>query len=381
MKITKVSLDGNLDTFGGRALIIQTDKGSYKTPQRVLTSSEIQYKAKLPFEPPINNEFSEIVAQFSTNQWQSFMETNGSFASRYNILNSFNDKMAYTTRKFFPQIPQSIAIDTSAIKQILELQRMSELDFITMPSLPSDMKVFPKLASGFSEEVLSEKREPLIYLDMALNESIFQQRFNDLLEFAKTGLVRTIGLIYRPIPEYSKNYLVLWENRETEVLLQMSDIPRIYKDTTATMHLLQKWGIDMFSVRMSRFGGSGGESEPEKSEIIPKVKRFDSKPMMFKSFQTWAENDHPLDCRCAICQDMHASEFVEKYWGDSEDYPGQTFNAATRLHEYYKSTEEFKEGRKYIREGSLIEYFKAKDGLRRSDVAVPGKMAKLNGFY
>ncbi len=82
MKINKVSLDGDLDRFGGRTLIIKTDRGSIKTPQRVLTSSEIQYKAKLPFEPTLKNDVSEIVAQFNDKQWDSFMNTNGSFDSR-----------------------------------------------------------------------------------------------------------------------------------------------------------------------------------------------------------------------------------------------------------------------------------------------------------
>ena len=105
MRIIRVSHDGELDTFGGRALIIKTDKENFKTPQRVLTSSEIQYKAKLPLEAPINNELSEIVAQFTPKLWKNFIETNGSFASRHNTLNYYNDKMGYTIRRYFPKIP------------------------------------------------------------------------------------------------------------------------------------------------------------------------------------------------------------------------------------------------------------------------------------
>ena len=208
--------------------------------------------------------------------------------------------------------------------------------------------------------------------------SAFQERFNSLLELSESDSIRTIGLIYRPIQDFSRNYRLLWENRESEVLLQMSDIPRFYGDTS-TMHLLQKWGIDTFSVRMSRYG-SGPPQPVDKPAIFLKVKRFDPNPLTFKPFQAWAESNHQLGCKCSICKDMSASEFVEAYQGTYEDYPGQTFNAAMRLHEYYKSADEFVNGRKYIREGALSEYFKEKDGLRNSDTEIPGKSTTLNGY-
>ena len=375
MRIKKVSIDGELDTFGGRALIVQTDTESFKTPQRVLTSTEINYKAKLPSEPPINNELSEVVSQFSTDQWTSFMEQNGAFASRLTTLKSFDDKMAYTWKRFFPQIPQAIQLDDKAGKMILELQRMSEMDFITLPNIQTTTARFPKIVTDFAEDVVSEKREPLVYLDMALEPADFEKRSNILLGMAETGLINTIGLIYKPIQDYSRNYRTLWERRELPVLFQMSDIPRDTK-FTPTMHLLQKWGIDTFSVRMSRFGG--GAKKVDKEQMFPNMKRFDPVPLEFKRFEEWADGDHPLSCKCHICKDMTASEFVEAYAGEYEDYPGQTFNAALRLHEFYKSSEEFAKGRKYIREGALSDYFKEKSGLVRSDTPVPKKVRTID---
>lgn len=379
MRIKKVSIDGELDTFGGRALIVQTDTESFKTPQRVLTSTEINYKAKLPSEPPINNELSEVVSQFSTDQWSSFMEKNGAFASRLATLKSFDDKMAYTWKRFFPQIPQAITLDDSAGKLILELQRMSELDFITLPYIQTTIVRFPKMVSDFAEDVVSEKREPLVYLDMGLEPADFEERYEILLGMAETGLINTIGLVYKPIQQVSRNYRTLWERREAPVLLQMSDIPRNIK-STSTMHLLQKWGIDTFSVRMSRFGGGSGAKKVEKAQMFPKIKRFDPVPLEFKPFEIWSKGDHPLSCKCHICRNMTASEFIETYTGEYEDYPGQTFNAAMKLHEYYKSSDEFAKGRKHIREGTLSEYFREKAGLQNSDTPVPKKIHTIEGF-
>jgi hypothetical protein len=375
MRIKKVSLDGDLDPFGGRALIVKTDKTTFRTPQRVLTSPEIQYKAKLPSEPPINNELSEIVSQFTKNQWDDFLKKNGVFASRLSKIHFFEDKMGYTTRKFFPQIPSEIKVDVNSIKHLLELQRMSSLDFISMPPLPPEEKGFPKLVEAFSNEVLSEKREPLIYLDMGLEARIFEARFNEMLKLVETGLIHTLGLIYRPIEKFSVNYHLLWKNREAEVLLQMSNVPRRYRDIAPTMHLLQKWGIDTFSVQVGRFYGSN--KMRRKEDIIQSIPRLDQEPLMFRSFSDWPQGDHPIGCGCPICKDLTTEEFVENYWGENESYEGEVFNAANRLHEYYKSCDEFLASRELVLEGALKDYFKNKEGLVRSDLSIP---ATLNGW-
>ena len=377
MRITNVSLDGDLDRFGGRALVVKTDRGTFKTPHRVLTSQEFQYKANLPFEPPLNNEISEVVAQFNRANWDKFMNTNGSFNSRLGTIEFFSDKMAYTLKRFYPQIPLDVVLDDTAIKQLLELQRMSDLDFIAIPNLSSGIRDFDKIVTSFAEEVLSERREPLIYLDMGLEPPVFRERFMTLLSHSDvdTDQIHTVGLIYRPIRKNILNYRLLWENRESSVFLQMSYIPREFTRTTAasTMHLLQKWGIDSFSIRAVKYvppKDSGREPLP-KPEVLRRTKRFDPEPLAFHRFQTWVDRGDMLDCSCPICKDKTVDDFISIYDSESEKYHGQIFNAANRLHEYYCSSDEFKKSREYIRTGELSEYFETKEGLRRSDVDAP----------
>jgi len=375
MRINRVSIDGDLDRFGGRALVVQTNRGSFKTPQRALTSSEFQYKAKLPFEPALNNEVSEIVGQFYGKNWDSFMNTNGSFDSRLRTLEFFSDKMTYTLRRFYPQLPANVNVDDSAIKQLRELQIMSNLDFVSIPNLPPALRDFEQLSASFAEGVLSERKEPLVYLDMELEPPVFQARFRALLELSETGLIHSIGLVYRPIRKFILNYRFLWENREAEVFLQMSNVTREFtrKIGASTMHLLQKWGIDSFSVRVGKYfpPKNGDKTEMPKSEALARAKRLDPEPLVFRGFHTWGGGDHPLNCACPICQDMTVDDFISSYDSNKEQYPGQTFNAANRLHEYYRSSEEFKIAREYIRTGELTEYFQEKDGLNKSDVPQP----------
>jgi hypothetical protein len=372
MKIKKISIEGDLDRFGGRALSISTDRGTFKTPNRAVTSSEFQYKAKLPFEPPLNNYVSEIVGQFYSDNWAKFMKTNGSFSNRRRTINFFSDKMDYTIKRYFPQLTSGTELDDSSIKQLLELQRMSNLDFISIPSLPVTITDFEQISSSFAEEVLSEKREPLIYLDMGLNIDIFRQRLLALLELSETDQIHSIGLIYRTIHKNILNYRLLWENRESNVLLQMSGVPREIAKTnaTSTMHLLQKWGIDSFSVRIGRYVPQKKSGEASIAKPIGSTKRFDPDPLIFHKFQDWRDQGSSLNCDCPICKGTSAEDFIASYADQHEEYSNQVFNAANRLHEYYQSSNEFDRSREYIKEGVLSEYFKRKDGLKKSDIPI-----------
>lgn len=372
MRITKISLEGDLDRFGGRALSISTDRGTFKTPDRAVTSSEFQYKAKLPFEPPLNNYVSEIVGQFYSDNWAKFMKTNGSFSNRRRTIDFFSDKMDYTIKRFFPQLTLGTELDDSSIKQLLELQRMSNLDFISIPSLPATITDFEKISTYFADEVLSESREPLIYLDMGLDLDLFRQRFLALLELSETDQLHSIGLIYRPIHKNIQNYRLIWENRESNVFLQMSGIPRELARTnsTSTMHLLQKWGVDSFSVRIGRYVPPKKGSKEPGPKPIESTKRFDPVPLDFHKFQDWIDHGESLNCDCPVCKGKNTEEFVTSYTDQCEEYPNQVFNAANRLHEYYQSSNEFSKSREFIKVGELSEYFKSKEGLKKSDILI-----------
>jgi hypothetical protein len=203
-----------------------------------------------------------------------------------------------------------------------------------------------------------------------------------LLEFVHTGQIHSIGLIYRAWQKNSLNYEHLWRNREAEVFLQMSEIPRWPLGTTkltSTMHLLQKFGIDSFSLRLATNPGSNKKdakkdktelNENDKRESFKIRKRLDPNPLIFRQFRMWSNNNELLGCDCPICKGKNSSEFVEVYYGQHEKYPGETLNAANNLHECYRSLEEFKQSRKYIVDGELKDYFKNKEGLRDSDIRI-----------
>ena len=385
MRITRVSIDGDIDEFGGRALVVATDSevGSFKTPNRALNSQEIRYKAKMPFKPPINNSISEIIGQFYGKNWEKFTETNTnkSFDQRQKTMGAYSVQMAYTIKRFYPQIALGTSISNRVLDRFILLQRFGGLDFISMPSLPANDTEFIGKTGYFIDEVVSEKEEPLIYLDMGLTTEIFGQRFKTLLDLAESGVIHSIGLIYRAITSHIDNYLLLKDKRDANVFLQMSDVPREYygPQSTSTMHLLQKFGVDSFSVKM----GNAFKDENEES-IKPKpiqvIKRLDPSPLVFHQFKTWEGHEKSFDCGCAICAGKSVEDFVSTYQSRYEEYPGQTFDCANRLHEYYCSSAEFATSRDYIRGGELKDYFKSKEGLNASDVHTPRRTLSLFDF-
>ena len=386
MRITKVSIEGDIDDFGGRALVVNTDSdvGSFKTPNRALNSQEIRYKAKMPFKPPINNSISEMIGQFYGKNWAKFTETNTdkSFDQRQKTMGTYSVQMAYTIKRFYPQIASGNTISKRIIDRFILLQRFGGLDFISMPSLPFNDPEFDNKTEYFVDEVLSEKEEPLIYLDMGLDKEIFEKRLTTLLGLAESGIIHSIGLIYRAISSHIDNYLLLKDKREVEVFLQMSDIPREYygPQSTSTMHLLQKFGVDSFSVKMGNAFRDKDDDESIKPKPIQAIKRLDISPLVFNQFKTWEDHEKSFDCGCAICAGKSVEEFVSTYRGRYEEYPGQTFDCANRLHEYYCSSAEFASSRDFIRSGELKDYFKNKEGLKASDVHTPLKAKSIFDF-
>jgi hypothetical protein len=387
MRITKVSVDGDIDEFGGRALVVNTDSevGSFKTPNRALNSQELRYKAKMPFKPPINNSISEMIGQFYGKNWTNFTETNTnkSFDERQKTMGTYSVQMAYTIKRFYPQIASGTAISKRIIDRFILLQRFGGLDFISMPSVPYNDREFDNKIEYFIDDVLSEKEEPLIYLDMGLDTKIFENRFTTLLDLAESGIIHSIGLIYKAINAHIDNYLFLKDKRDAEVFLQMSDVPREHHgpQSTSTMHLLQKFGVDSFSVKMGNAFRDKDENEEEtKPKPIQAIKRLDSVPLVFRQFKTWEDHENSFDCKCAICAGKSVEDFISTYRGRYEEYPGQTFDCANRLHEYYCSSDEFASSRDYIRSGELREYFKNKEGLNASDILTPRRSKSLFDF-
>lgn len=369
MQINKVSVDGELDLFGGRALIVHTNEGIFKTPSRTITSSEFNYKSQISHEPRIDNDISEIVALFNEKDWNKFMNEKGPFNSRLKTMEYFTDKMKHGIKRYYPQISPKVPLDISDIKQLITLQSMcADLDLISIPSLPPTFNNFDKVAEECAEIARSERKEPLMYLDMRLDVATFKKRFFKLLELSESDQIHTIGLIYRSFRENSPNYKLLWENRDSKVFLQMSQIPREITKTS-TMHLLQKFGIDSFSVEMHKPPFLGGKQESE-SRPSGLTRRLDPDPLLFRPFKEWLDIHQELNCDCPICRNKSADEFMEIYTGQPERYPGQMFGAANRLHECYRSLGEFRQSRNYIRTGELKEYFKNKEGLNASDIHI-----------
>lgn len=372
--IQRVSIDGDLSEFGGRSLRVTTREGSFMTPLRAATSTDFNYKADLPLDPPLDSPVAEVIASFPSKLWDAFLNTNGSFASRVRTLSMYSDMMQYSARRFFPKIPRGTEISEWGRRQLVTLQHLSNIEFTTLPPLPGlAPREHGSITERFAEDALSCDREPLVYLNMGDEPDAFREKFDALMALADTDLVRTVGLVYRPLANWIQNYRTVWEHRDRPVLLQMSGVKRMFHPLvpTSTVHLLQKWCIDAFGVGSANVGGfpkrpAGVEEEVER---LNSERRFDESQVGFIPFSQWRNRyGEDLHCTCPVCRGHDVGSFLERYSHDADGEISHThFMAGTRLHEFYASSDEFSTSRRFIRDGDLQSYFAERPVLNAAD--------------
>jgi len=283
------------------------------------------------------------------------------------------DKLDYTISNIYFQLPQNIDVfQQRDDKLILELQRTKDnLDIFSIPPFYSIIKPKQlKLIEEFCEVCLATGKEPRIYLDMKSDPGRFRNQLEILLNLANQGYLNTIGIIYQNYETYAINYKILWDIREKNIWIHCSGVPRTITNNNplATMHSLQRWGIDTFSVKLSRVFFPNNRT-PE--EQVQKIKRFYQTSLTYLSHKQWyQELGDSTYCNCAICQAHSMKDFIGKYSYDfNGDISPSNFVAATRIHELFTSREEFQESRKYIQDGELERYFQEKDSF---DVKING---------
>jgi len=393
VRIHKIKVVGEISPYGGRSLDIMTNHGSFGTPTRTLTHRENQYRSDISFRPSFVATTSEVVLNFNRRTWKDFTTKNGSCKSRSRALSFYADKLDFTTSSAFFQIPQSIdSYENRMDKIILEIQMAKDnLDIISLPPYWKNAdKRYRRFVESFCEECLTNGKEPRMYLDMGLDEGEFRKQLDIILELLEVGSLNTIGIQYRPIENFTHNYKMLWDAREHEMWIHCSATNReISRDAPqATMHyLLQRWGIDTFSVRLygripPRHLGEQIEDEKRMTEVekikierqlkeeqIGKLKRFYSQNLSYLNLTQWVKHiGDTTNCKCPICKDAAISEFKEKYsYDDNEELSPSNLSAATRIHEFFSSAAEFDLSRRYIKDGELAEYLKER-GLPESRV-------------
>jgi len=362
MKIRIKEIDEEEDPeFGGR--ILKVDK-KFLTPYRVPSSVDYGSKQKLPTPIKIDSEISEVTTLFWAKEYEPFLTKNGPFKSRLAKVESDADIMAYSPLvSFYPQLPKNlpnnILPDENAMKLLLELGLSAEnVNIIAIPEF-EPIKSYEQDLRGYCNYIRSRGCEPMPILDMELPPDEFKKKFDTIVSNEETDLVKAIGLVYRNWSNNIQNYLYVWQNRDKPVLYYCLGVLRDHRKA-ATMHILQSFGIDVFSTRFMR----GGGGEPKKLRNVDIFDKANIGVLKYNEFNQEHPDGH-MNCNCPICQGGTIEEFKQNYgYNHNGEFDGFQLQYAGKVHEFFSSSNEFDKSRKSIEENSLLDYFSSKEYLK-----------------
>ncbi|MCK4444743.1 MAG: hypothetical protein KAW09_09380, partial [Thermoplasmata archaeon] len=383
MKLEKFRV-AEIDDFGGRVSEIRTDALQFQTPSRAATSTEYNYKRTLMIEIPFENDVGEYVARFNVNDIHAFVTRNGSYGNRLRTAASYADQMKYVVSKWFPQFPYQYEFDDKIIRLLLDVQIEAGLGMVSIPHGPRDERRlldhfirWAKYVEEYSQR-LGRKVVAIPYVSMRVTGDRFRSAISGLWD--ARSMFPVVGLVYAPISRYKINYDFFRDHREEDTWLHMSSVPRATWrgrwGELANMHLPQIYGID--TVATSIPWGGGGEPLEDYSGL----RYFDTPILSLPRIRTWVERhgSQQTDCPCPICRQRSFPEITDEFIirrGRQRDL--SPLFGVFRLHELFRSSVAFEEGRQFISENDFGRYLEERIG-RAVDEHRSSQIQVLNDF-
>jgi hypothetical protein len=351
-------VDEENEYFGARVLKVD---GKFSTPFRVPSSVDYGSKQQLPTPIKIDSEISEVTINFRSAEYEQFTSQNGPFSNRIAQIEEKADLMSYSSLvSYYPQIPKAITPDKKGMWLLLRLGMFAEgINIISVPDFEPENSYEHDLQQ-YCEGIRDYKKEPMPILDMGLDHELFKKKFDQIVSNVETDLVKVIGLIYRNYSKHILNYYHILENKNKKVLYYAVDVQRKFENQAATMHILQSFGIDLYSTRFMRGGGGANEKK------IRDVDIFDKSAVGVLKLNEYSQKheDNHLNCNCPVCQGATLDEFIDKHgYNGNDELDGYQLQYAGKLHEFFASSNEFDISRKHIIENELLDYFSSKEYL------------------
>lgn len=359
MKVNLGEVDEENPVFGGRIIKIGN---KISTPYRIPSSVEYISKQQVPSTVSINSDISEITMNFRTNEYDQFVNENGPFDNRMSSIEEKADLMSYSPFiSFYPQLPKNIIPDEKGMFLLLKLGlSVKKVNIISIPQFETST-TFENDLERYCEHVRSYSKEPMPILDMGLPQREFKDKFNKIVSNRETDLIKVVGLIYRNWRKNIQNFYHIWDNKKKNILYYCLDVQRTYENKAATMHILQSFGVDVYSTKFLRGGGGNYQKK------IRDVDIFDNTNIGVLRVNEYFQehSDHSMNCNCPLCHGRTLDEFIEKYgYDDNGELSGSQLQYAGKVHEFFSSENEFSISRQHIQENSLLEYFESKKYLQ-----------------
>ncbi|RJS48523.1 MAG: hypothetical protein CIT03_07450 [Methanobacterium sp.] len=365
VKKARVKHGGSLK---GRVVKVSSKKGSFETPTKAPTSTEINGKRNISFDGPFINPVFEISQRYLKKEnVQNLHRKNGTFNRKISEINAYTDSLIdrYLV-KYFPQIPSGIELDDRDIRILIDLQLESNINLITIPE-PSNNCSSTDFHDNFTKywEYIAEVKPTataMPYINLKQDHNLFENKLNLLKEYEHA--LHTIGIKFASIREYRPNLMSLAEFSEHDFWVHCSDGRRVSNwralSPGGQLHALQRYGIDTVSIEIPMGGGSISDKDyttaryfNQTSVTIPKI--IDS-----------VDSEGNLECNCPICSGQNLGEVAEnlKRYASTKKPLRSVVSDFSKVHEVFASTNEFEISKQKIKEDSLKEYFDEKEGLK-----------------
>jgi len=364
MRIEKVKVR-NIDDFGARTLEVRTDKITFSTPSRAVTSTEANYKKRVrTLDDPYENPVFEVISHFTPERIKLLYTKNGVFGQRKSVISSYVRGFEDVITKFFPQMRKEYSLNKDDIFTFLDLQRYCDLDLISIPdySPNSDPGKYEDLITKASENFIFNytNAEPIPYVDMASEPEIFQKKVDMILDHS--GIFKVMGVIYRSPLQYYPNFKYLRDKAENDIWIHASGVPRYYGGnwTTSQIHIPQIYSIDTYSLRSQMMG-----VEPP-IKPVDEIRRFDYNTLgLLKIKDHRRRYGSDLDCDCPVCSNKNLDDLIANY---TIDHKGQRQNALLdtwcKIHEVYSSSMEFERSKDAINNNEFEKYIRGKEYMK-----------------
>lgn len=348
----------------GRVLKVHAKTGSFETPTKAPTSTELNAKKNIGFDDPFLNPVFEITQRFTQGAISNFYKTNGYHSRKIVEINAHADTLINRNLvKYFPQFRKDTILNDEDLLSLIDVQLESNINIISLPEIKENTPLvdFKNNFEKYWKYTESEKPEAILmpYLNLSQEPDLFIEKLKYLAEYE--GSLHAIGIKFASPKTYRPNLRALASFSNKEFWVHCSSIKRAIWNTdlpTSQIHMLQKYGVDTVSIEIPMAGG-GNKDKP-----LSKTKYFNSEKVTIPDISE-SIHDGSLTCNCPICRQQNFNELTE----DLKRYQGDRSISAvlqdfSKIHEVYAATSEFEISRKRIIDDDLNNYFKEKEGLR-----------------
>lgn len=364
----------------GRVLKVHAKTGSFETPTKAPTTTELNGKKNIGFDDPFLNPVFEITQRFTPGSISDLYKTNGVHSRRIRDINAHADTLINRNLvKYFPQFRKDTILDDEDMLSLIDLQWESNINVISLPEVKDDASLleFKNNFEKYWKYVEEVKPEAVLmpYVNLSQDPMLFRKKLEYLADYE--GSLHTIGIKFASLKEFRPNLRTLASFSDKEFWVHCSSIKRAIWNASipsSQLHMLQRYGVDTVSIEIPMANG-GNNKKP-----ITKTKYFNSEKVTIQDIGD-SIHDGNLTCNCPICRQQNFNELTE----DLKRYVGNrslnaVLNDFSKIHEVYAATKEFEISKKRIMDDDLNNYFKEKEGLKLYLNNPDEDQASLNKF-